>query len=152
MNVWCSLTYVRINGPFFLWWEYHYKQLIARHVGKLCSYAALQQQPYSSTRWCTCSFYSHFPWVFEGEFLRPMERRRTICMTPSVSWFYACRLFSLGLCERSCVQPKSKYGGWIQSMNHINCKCYSGHGIAHLLYRWDICRAINGTHSEVFHT
>jgi hypothetical protein len=49
-------------------------------------------------------FFSHCPWLFQYEFLKLMDRkRRTKCITPSFSWYYAFELFPVGLWKKRCT-------------------------------------------------
>jgi hypothetical protein len=59
--------------PIFLWWGHHYKKFFRRHVSKICSFIAQQQQQsYSSTGWFTSLFCSHCLWLnmnFPGQWI-----------------------------------------------------------------------------------
>jgi hypothetical protein len=55
--------------------------------------------------------------------------------------------FSLGVHGRPGLQPKSKYAGWTQSMNHCSCSTfYKGHVTVH------VRSATGGARCEIFHT
>jgi hypothetical protein len=66
----CKIYTSNMNLVFSLWWGHHYKQFIPRPVGKLCSFTAQwQQQSYSPTGRCPCSFCSHCPLNFPGQWV-----------------------------------------------------------------------------------
>lgn len=96
--------------------------------------AAQKQQSYSSTGRCTRLFCSHCQLLLEHEFLTSMDRKsRTNYVTSSFFWSYVFGLFSLGLCERLCVQPKSEYTGELKALitaatAELQRTCYSASG------------------------
>jgi hypothetical protein len=111
---------------FFLWSGLHYRQFIPWPFLKLIKQ---QQQCCSSTERYTCSFRSHFPWVFEREFAMTIDRkRRANCVTPSFSWSYAFGLFfCFEFYGRSGVELKTEYNILTQNTDHCsNCRCYIG--------------------------
>jgi hypothetical protein len=149
----CTDTW-KSHQPIFLWWGQHYKQFIPGHVGKLCSSVALWQQYHHTTTLIFNWMENLFIWLIlsvnDYEFPRLMDGKRTNCM-PLILLILWLELVSLGLCERPGVQPKSEYAGWTQK-----CRCYKGYIIQHIWQEvdcnWDVCRATDAAHCEVFRT
>jgi hypothetical protein len=105
---------------------------------------------YSSIGWlCTHSFCSHWPWLFEYEFPRLMDRkRRTSCVAPLFSWSYTLGFF-LWSCVKDQVYSQSvnmldELKAWITAaIAGVQRICYSA---SRGDCRWDVCIAIDGVH------
>jgi hypothetical protein len=72
-------------------------------------------------------------------------------VTSSFFWCYAFGLFSLGLCERLCVQPKIDYTGELEATADVT-KDMLQRVRQDVDCKWDVCRATDGAHCEMFRT
>jgi len=142
------------HWPKLPWWGHYYKQFIPTLVGELCSSSAQQQtQSYnSSTRWGKCSVCSHYLWV-NMNFLRWWAGSKDqLCGHLVLMFLCLCTLFFGATWTTHCT---AKW--WVHWM-------ISRHGSLQKLqmlqkdmmqwiwqkvnYRWDVCRATDGAHSE----
>jgi hypothetical protein len=98
-------------------------------VVHIYSYTIQQLRQYS-TGWGT------FPFLWHSERLnmnlpgRQIGRHRPVSWPPRSPDLKPLEFFSLGLCERPSVQPKSEYAGRTGWMDHCsNCKCHRASGM-----------------------
>lgn len=121
LSAFFSLIWTSLQAIYF-WtslenWALHYSSTAAPTFLLFRLYSVLR------------SFCSHYPWLFECEFLIGWVERGwpTVCHPPilMISWLW---IFSLRLCERLGIQPTSECTEWTQSTGHYsNCKCYKRH-------------------------
>jgi hypothetical protein len=85
-------------------------------LGMLENYAFSQlnnNSLFSSTRRCTCSFLSHYPWLFERKFSRSMDRNREPNAWPPHSPDLKALDFFFGAMSKTRCTAKE----WIRWMN-----------------------------------
>lgn len=124
VNIWYTLIHERVIGPFFF-----DEDIIPRHVRKLPSSTAQQQQSYSLTGRWTCSFCSHCPWLCEHVFPRLMERKRRTVWPPCSPALSPLGFFLWGCVkDQLCSQRVNLEHRSLQQPHMLWRTCYSVSG------------------------